>query len=190
MLRGVAYDSLAHTPLAGADVWVRGTKLRTITGSDGHFRFDTLTEGRYVLVLAHARVDSVGMEILAAAVTVETGRVATLMLATPSLRTIWSRRCSTAPAAAADSGVLMGLVTDAASGSRLAGVVLEVSAPTWSLRAVTDSTGWYYACGLSSDATAQVRVYGAGASAPAFHVRPGNRAVARRDFSMARAPTR
>ena len=191
MLRGLAYDSLAHAPLAGAEVWVVGSRLRTITGSDGHFRFDTLTEGRYVLVLAHAGLDSLGMDNLTAAVTVETGRVATTLLATPSRSTIWARRCAATSASEIDNGlIMMGVVTDAGSGGPSAGAIVELGAPPLSLTAVTDSLGWYYACGLSPDATVQVRVFAGGDTSVAIQVRTGVSAVARRDFLVGRAPDR
>lgn len=195
-IRGLAHDSLLHAPLIGADVWVRGTTLRTLTDSTGGFRFDTLPEGRHVLVLSHPGLDSVGFFNLAAAVTVETGRVATTLLATPSLATIWQRRCPAPLAADADSGVLMGVVTDAATGNRLAGagvvgawVVIQqngvnVSSEDRSIVTRTDSIGGYYACGVSTDATIHMRAYGTSDSTGVIQVRPSGRAVARRDFAV------
>lgn len=198
-LRGLAHDSLLHAPLGGAEVWVRGTNLRTLTDSAGHFRFDTIPEGRHVLVLSHPGLDSVGFFNLAAAVTVETGRVATVLLATPSLATIWQRRCPPSPEPVADSGVLMGVVTDAATGNRLAGagvvgrwVVLkqdgvEVGTEERAIATLTDSIGGYVACGVSTDMTVHTRAYGAGDSSGAVQVRPGARAVARHDFTVGHA---
>jgi hypothetical protein len=199
-IRGVAHDSLLRAPLAGAEVWVRGTTQRAVTDSAGRFRFDTVAEGRHLLVLSHPGLDSVGLFNLAAAVTVETGRVTTASLATPSLGTIWSRRCPEPLEPGADSGVVLGVVTDAATGNLLAGAVVV---GTWVVlaqrgvnvttedRAVvtrTDSVGAYTACGLSTDATVHARAYGAGDSSGAIQVRPGPRALARRDFSV--GPTR
>lgn len=203
MVRGLAYDSLARSPLAGADVWVQGSQLRTRTDSAGQFRFDDLLDGRYVLVLSHEGLDSVGVYNLAAPVTVETGRVATAFLTTPSLATIWARRCSgaEAPATQADSGVLVGLVTDAATSHRLAGAEVvatwlalkqegnDVTAEPRAVAVRTDSIGWYYACGLSTDVTLHVRAYGAGDSTGAIQKRPASRPLARRDFTIGRGRT-
>lgn len=197
-IRGVAHDSLLQGPLAGAEVWVRGTTLRTLTDSTGQFRFDTVPEGRQLLVLSHPGLDSVGFFNLVGTAIVETGRVATAIVATPSLRTIWARRCPEPLAAGADSGVMMGDVTDAATGNRLAGagvvgtwIVLtqaatEVASEERKLATLTDSLGSYVACGVSTDATIHTRAYGAGDSSGAIQVRPGTRAVARRDFSVGR----
>ena len=203
MVRGLAYDSLSRAPLAGADVWVQGSQRRTTTDSAGQFRFDSLLDGRYVLVLSHEGLDSVGVYNLAAPVTVETGRVATAFLTTPSLGTIWARRCSgaEAPATQADSGVLVGLVTDAATSHRLAGAEVvatwlalqqennRVTAEPRAVAVRTDSIGWYYACGLSTEVTLQVRAYGAGDSTGAIPKRPASRPLARRDFSIGRGRT-
>ncbi len=197
-IRGVAHDSLLREPLAGAEVWVRGTTLRAVTDSAGRFRFDTVAEGRHLLVLSHPGLDSVGLFNLAAAVTVETGRVTTASLATPSLGTIWSRRCPEPLVPGADSGVVLGVVTDAATGHLLAGaavvgtwVALEQDGAnvTTEDRAVvtrTDSVGGYTVCGLSTDATVHARAYGAGDSTGAIQVRPGARALARQDFTVGR----
>ena len=194
-LRGVAYDSLATTPLAGAEVWVRGTGQRAITDSSGYFRFDGLGEGRYVLVLAHAALEAVGMDHLAVAVTIETGRVATALLATPSRGTIWARRCAPRGVVEGDSGIIMmGVVTEEGTGRPRAGAIVEFNAAARSLQAVTDSIGWYYACGLSPDALVQVRrrvrVFGPGDTTLAIQVRTGAKAVARRDFAVGPAPAR
>ena len=59
-----------------------------------------------------------------------------------------------------------------------------------SLQAVTDSIGWYYACGLSPDALVQVRVFGPEDTTVAIQVRTGAKAVARRDFAVGPAPAR
>ena len=195
-IRGVAHDSLLHGPLVGAEVWLRGTTLRTVTDPTGQFRFDTVPEGRHVLVLSHPGLDSVGFFNLVGTAIVETGRVATAFLATPSLRTIWARRCPEPLAADADSGVMMGDVTDAATGNRLAGagvvgtwIVLTqsgegVASEERKLATLTDSLGAYIACGVSTEATIHARAYGAGDSSGSIQVRPGTRALARRDLSV------
>jgi hypothetical protein len=197
-IRGLAYDSLLHAPLAGAEVWVRGTTRRTITDTSGAFHFEAVPEGRYVLVLSHPGLDSAGLFNLAGAVEVAAGRVATARLATPSLGTIWQHRCPSPLVAEADSGILLGLVTDAASGDRLAGAAVvgtwivlairgtDVTTEELSFATLTDSVGAYVACGLSTEATVHTRAYGAGDSTGSIQVRPGARAVARRDFTLGR----
>src|SRR6185295_12267037 len=134
---------------------------------------------------------------LTAVVEVEAGRVATAQLATPTLHTIWQRRCGTEFAVGADSGVLVGVVSDVATGNRLAGAgvvatwldlrkvsATNASAETRQVAVLTDSIGNYAACGVGTDATLYLRAYGPGDSTGSIQVRPGGRPVGRRDFTV------
>jgi hypothetical protein len=196
-VRGSAYDSLRNAPLAGAEIAVRSTGLRTTVDAAGRFRLDSLPLGRQVLVLSHPGLDSAGFYALTAIVTIEAGRIATAAFATPSLRTVWQRGCHAEFAAGADSGVVLGVVSDATTGNRLAGAgvvaswidlrqtgPVEASTEMRTVATLTDSVGGYAACGVGTDATVFVRAYGAGDSTGAIQLKPGGRPVARRDFTV------
>ncbi len=200
VIRGVAFDSLAHAPLARAVIWLQGTTRQTVTDGAGRFHLDSVPAGRYVLVLAHPDLDSLGLYTVAAAV--EVGRDAPVVtLAVPSLAGFWRRHCAGAPPAGGDSGLVFGVVQEVETRARLAGAVVI---PTWvrllvagptdvrrvdhDLRVRTDSAGAYYACGVPTDVSVWVRAYARTDSTGAVQIPPGNRSVARRDLSIALAP--
>jgi hypothetical protein len=198
-IHGTAYDSLTRAPLAGAEILVRGTAFRAITDSAGQFHLDGIPLGRQVVVLSHPGLDSAGFFNLAVAVVVEAGAVATTQLTTPSLRTIWRRGCGAELESSADSGVIVGAISDVATGNRLHGAA--VVANWFDLRQVSptavtggqrtnaaksDSIGNYALCGVDPDATVHLRAYGPGDSSGAIQVRPGNRPITRRDFTVGR----
>jgi hypothetical protein len=199
-VRGLAYDSLLNGPLAGAEIEVRGTARHTTVTANGRFRLDSVPVGRQVLVLSHPGLDSAGFYGMTVVVNVEAGRVATAEFGVPSLRTVWRRRCGAEFAAGADSGVVLGIVSDAASRNRLAGAgvvatwldlrqtgAVEATREQRTVATLTDSTGSYATCGVGADATVFVRAYGSGDSTGAIQVRPGGRPVTRRDFTVGRA---
>jgi hypothetical protein len=196
---GSAYDSLSRAPLRDADVTIRGTDRRATTDAQGQFRLERVPEGRQVVVLSHPGLDSAGFYTLAAVATVAAGRVATVQLATPSLQTVWQRRCEGPLSAAADSGVVLGMVTDAATGNRLAGAGIVAlwldlrqdaagaAAEYRTVAARTDSIGQYAACGVGTEATVHLRAYGTADSTGMIQVRPGDRPVARVDLTVGRS---
>src|SRR5690242_10174323 len=89
---GTVYDSLLLAPLRGADVWVRGSQQRAQTDSSGRFELEGIAPGRYTLLVSHPGLDSAGLFTLAVPVTV-TGTGLSVHVATPSLATLWRRRC-------------------------------------------------------------------------------------------------
>jgi hypothetical protein len=200
VIRGVAFDSLAHAPLARAVVWLQGTTRQAVTDGAGRFHLDGVPAGRYVLVLTHPDLDALGLYTVAAAVEVARD-TSFVTLAVPSLAGLWRRHCGGGPPAGEDSGLVFGVVQDVDTRARLAGAVVI---PTWvrllvvgstdvrmvdhDLRVRTDSTGAYYACGVPTDVSVWVRAYAGSDSTGAVQIPPGNRAVARRDLAIAVAP--
>src|SRR6267143_138968 len=91
-VEGTVYDSLLHAPLRGADVWVRGSERHAQTGADGRFRLDSIIPGRYTLLVSHPGLDSAGLFTLAVPVNI-TADETPVNVATPSLATLWRRRC-------------------------------------------------------------------------------------------------
>jgi len=195
---GTVYDSLLRAPLRGADVWVRGTEVRAQTDSAGRFRFDSLTPGRYTLLVSHPGLDSAGLFTLPVPVTV-TGRDSIpLRVATPSLATLWRRRCGQDLLMRSDSGLIFGVIQDASSQARLAGagVLLQwlriiqtdsvnVQTLPRHLAVTTDSTGTYYACGVARDMKIALRGYAQRDSSGLVDLMLGPRGVGRQDLLVA-----
>ena len=204
-VRGVVYDSLLRAPLGGAEVWLRGTERRALTDADGRFEFDSVAAGRYVLAVSHPGLDSAGFYTIASPITVTGASGATpFAIATPSLATVWRRRCGVELALQADSGIVFGVVQDVATKAHLAGAALIVSwlrlvqidnvnvrADNQTTRASTDSIGVYYACGVATDMTLGVRAYAGTDSTGLIDVRVGARRIGRQDLtiSLAAPPT-
>ncbi len=160
-VRGEVFDSLIGAPLAGATVRVQGTSLSATTDARGRFHLRAVPAGRIVLVADHPALDSIGLSDLPRAVVVVAESTTTVVIATPSLRTVASAACPGRPLSMLrDSGVVFGAVRDAESRVRLANarvVVswLEIQRGRGPLRVtrravdvLTDSLGNYYACGV------------------------------------------
>src|SRR2546427_485723 len=184
-VEGTVYDSLLHAPLPGADVWVRGSERHAETGSDGRFRLDSVAPGRYTLFVSHPGLDSAGLFTLAVPITI-TADPTPVYVATPSLATLWRRRCGQEVLTRSDSSLIFGFVQDAKTRAHLAGagVLLQwlrivqtdpvhvVTQPR-DLTVKTDSTGTYYACGVASDMKVALRAYAQHDSSGLVDLRPG-----------------
>ncbi len=200
---GTVYDSLLHAPLRGADVWVRGSVQRVQTDADGRFRIDSLAPGRYTLLVSHPGLDSAGLFTLAVPLTITGHDSLPVRVATPSLATLWQRRCGQDLTLRADSGLIFGFVQDAKTQDRLAGAgvllrwlrivqtdVVSVQTQPREVTARSDSTGTYYACGVARDMKIAVRGYAQRDSSGLIDVQLGARGIGRQDLQVALAPTR
>jgi len=200
-VNGTVYDSLRHAPLRGADVWVRGSERHTETDADGRFHLDSIAPGRYTLLVSHPGLDSAGLFTLAVPVNAADG--ALVRLATPSLATLWQRRCGQELGTRSDSGIVFGFVQDAKTQAHLAGagVLLKwlriiqtdpvnVYTQPRDLTVKTDSTGTYYACGVASDMKIALRVYAQRDSSGLVDLQLGSRSIGRQDLTVALAPDR
>ena len=202
-LVGTVYDSLLHAPLSGADVWLAGTARHVATDTKGRFRLDSVGGWRSTLYVSHPGLDSAGVFTLAVPVTVSASSVPSVQVATPSRATLWRRRCGQDLKAGSDSGLIFGVVQDAQTHAHLAGaaVLLEwlvivktadrnVEIQPHDLTARTDSTGTYYACGVASDMTVQVRAYAEHDSSGLIDMQLGPRGIGRQDLRIALAAAR
>jgi len=202
-LVGTVYDSLLHAPLAGADVGLAGTTRHVQTDGKGRFQLDSVAPGRYTLNVTHPGLDSAGVFTLAVPVAMTVKSATSVQVATPSRATLWRRRCGRELQAGSDSGFIFGVVQDAQTHAHLAGaaVLLEwlvilktsdrsVEMQPHDLTARTDSTGTYYACGVASDMTVQVRAYAEHDSSGLIDVLLGPRGIGRQDLRIALASTR
>jgi len=202
-VRGLVYDSLLHSPLAGAEVWVQRSGQRAETDSSGHFRLDSIASGPHVLLVSHPGLDSAGLYTLAFPFVVSATDSALLSVAAPSLATLWLRHCGQELQPRVDSGLVYGVVQDVATQDHLAGagVLLEwlrilqtdptsVLTQPRTLITRTDSTGTYYACGVARDMKVAVRAYARTDSTGLVDLQLGPRAIGRQDLLVALAPTR
>jgi hypothetical protein len=201
---GTVYDSLLHAPLRNADVWVRGSERHVQTDSDGRFQLDSIAPGRYTLLVFHPGLDSAGLFTLAVPLTVGADSLRPLVrVATPSLATLWRRRCGQELMTRGDSGLVFGFVQDAKTQAHLAGAgvllqwlrivqtdVVNVQTQPREITARTDSTGTYYACGVASDMKIALRAYAERDSSGLIDLQLGARGVGRQDLMVALAPAR
>jgi len=203
-LSGTVYDSLQHAALRGADVWLRGTARHVETDGNGRFTFDSVAPGRYTLLVSHPGLDSAGLFTLAVPLTVGADSLRALVrVATPSLATVWQRRCGQELMMRSDSGVVFGVVEDAKTRAHLAGAGVlvqwlrivtidarNVQTQPRDLTVRTDSTGTYYACGVARDMKLGLRGYAQRDSSGLIDLQLGPRGVGRQDLLVALAPAR
>lgn len=198
---GTVYDSLVRAPLRGADVWIRGSQQRTQTDSSGRFLLDSIAPGRYTLLVSHPGLDSAGLFTLAVPITV-TGGEMPVRVVTPSLGTLWQRHCGQDLMMRVDSGLVFGVIEDAATHAHLAGagVLLQwlritqtdsvtVQTQPRQVAVRTDSTGTYYACGISRTMKLALRAYAQHDSSGLIDLMLGRRGIGRQDMMVALRPT-
>ncbi len=163
-LRGTLVDSTAHEGVAGVDASVQSVGsqkivARTVTDSAGHFAFDSLLAGEYVLRFAAPRLDTLGTAIPSASFSIIPEQQLTLTTTVPPSEI--NRAC---PAQQPEQRIVHGAIRDSVTGSALSSVSVRM---TWIARAsesgsrfvvqasevaaVTDNTGHYVLCGLPTD---------------------------------------
>lgn len=199
-IRGSVYDSLLHSPLIRAEVWVVGTSHSTLTDPHGRYTLDGVPGGPRVVAFGRPDLDSLGLHSFAARVTVTPSTVMTVPLAVPSHDTYWRAACGTARSRVfEDSGLVFGTVTDAESRHRIAGARVTLSWISverdrrlgWvinhpSAELVTDSLGSYYACGVPVEYLMSARVRVGDYSSGIAELLVDIRGIARRDLSVSR----
>jgi hypothetical protein len=198
-IRGVVYDSLLGQALEGARVAVRGTALHVVTDAGGRFRLDSVPSGSVTLTFSHPGLDSAGLANLTQRVTVEPGRPVVVELAVPSHATIRRLACRQSSTMGRDSGLVLGALSDAETGERLAGARVVVAWVTAGRGAdgrvevrrprtemVTDSVGNFYGCGVSTDLVLTVRAAVDSFTSGVTELLVGRRGVARFDFTISR----
>jgi hypothetical protein len=152
---GIAWDSLAGRPMAGAFLSIAGRS--TTSDSSGRFTIDSVPAGTHGLVMQHDRLDSLGLPGFSMTVVVD-GSQSPVRIATPSARTMWRRACgSEAPR---DSGFVFGVIRDAGGRTPSADAAIvatwvdmttngtSISQKGWRLETKTSVDGGYVMCGL------------------------------------------
>lgn len=197
-IEGTVFDSLAKRVVSGASIWIAGTTLSTQSDEKGHYELDSIPPGRQTLSYSSPAFDSAGIGTRGKVINLRAGVDSQINLASPSLRSLWSVLCKFRASNGKDSGIVYGTVTDADSKTRL------VKAPTvfrWfdmnnkerrvsfaesDNRALTDSTGTYYACGLPTDVAFTVRAYGNNAASGGVEYSLGERSVTQLNFTVSK----
>lgn len=157
-LRGVAYDSLHGRPLAGAFVGIAGLGVTAVSDSAGRFVLPSVPRGTHRVVMQHDVLDAIGLSAAGARAVVN-NEGDSVVVAVPSLATLWRAACGREAPASADSGFVFGTVTR--GGGPIAGATVVA---TWldlykdSTNAVrqkqkvmetdADSTGNFALCGV------------------------------------------
>jgi hypothetical protein len=203
---GTVYDSLAHKPLAAAVVDLApapntaGTAAGTTSDSLGHYEFDGVAQGTYILGFFHPRLDSLGIDAPIQQVSVGSAARARVDLAVPSAKRIRDAVCH-ASSNADSSGMLVGHVQSAATGGMVEGATVTAQ---WALlwlanghltrtvptaRATTSSSGWFAFCSLPSTAPVSVQVANGGDSSGVIAVDVPAEGVTMRTFYIANVKT-
>ena len=177
-IAGVAWDSLAGKPLAGALVQVvplpAGSPLRTATSdSAGRYRVEGLASGPQLVALLHPRLDVVGIELPSVKTMVGQGDPAVVNFAVPGGRALRALTCS-ATSVDDSTALVLGVLRDAESDAPLASGRVYA---TWmdlvidergmrrerrQLVARTDTDGRYRLCALPVGASIGVQAELAG----------------------------
>lgn len=203
-MEGAVTDSVRGRGLSGALVLLARRTADTmvtrsaITDGAGHFAFDSLPPGEYVVALESPFLDSLDVAPRATTVALGPDERATVNLATPSGTRLRALLCP-GVMLPSGTGVLVGQVQDARDARPLGGVVLsvgwsETSVDRATLRASstpqavavqTDSLGRYLVCGVPTETYFDLQ-----ASAASRHdvllqlVVPEDAGVRRQDVSL------
>jgi hypothetical protein len=169
-VRGVAFDSLQHRPLANASVQLVGREpgapsYAGTTDSLGRFEIAGVLPGRLIAGMQAPILDTLGISAPYREIIVTGGEAPPLTLAIPSGGPLIRAICASSnqpPVSswAADSGgMLVGLIRDAITGAPVPQTEVEM---TWSvllgapslrtemraLRSTTNAGGWFAMCGV------------------------------------------
>ncbi len=156
-LRGVAWDSVAVRPLAGAFITL-GASRSTTADASGRFSFDSVTPGVHRLDMVHAVLDSMGLPGVARQVRVTDGaeRVA---ISIPSFAILWRAVCGDRPAPA-ESAFVYGTVRSSSGGAELAGARVELQWSDFGLDGTRKITGKRFLVEIDADARGEYAVCG------------------------------
>lgn len=190
-LRGVVRDADSGTPVAGAEVRLRGTILRSATDTEGRFSLPDVPEGRYEVLAVTADLAALGLTAPGTEVDVREGEAARVEVRVPTSFQVLARRCSgdRSPEGAA---IVTGTVADATGapvagaravlfrqevrslsveqaggrqGVRVPQVTAETRGEAW--EAATDTDGSFTLCGVPAPGTVTLQ-----ATAPGYEGTP------------------
>ena len=164
---GMVFDSLDNRPLSAATVQLIEAppgrhSYAAISDSLGRFDIDSVHAGKYIVGFLHPLLDTLGISAPFDSISVAERSAMRVALAVPGERRLARAICG--DAANKDSiGMIVGHVSDAASGAPLPGSAVTLEWPTLvfgsggphtetrSLHASTAGEGWFALCALNED---------------------------------------
>ncbi len=161
-LIGTILESNRSVEVVGATVALDGTSYSTTTDALGRFTITTPLEGEYRVAFSLSRLDEIGFQPAATAVTLARGRVTRVVLTAPDPDSILAAAC---PAGREPSGdrAIIGVIRNVLSGAPVAGARvigwwqtitggrrtgLGLTALDHQASTESDSAGRYALCGL------------------------------------------
>ena len=122
---GVVDDSLRRGPLVNATVMAVGTQRIAVTNARGFFVIDSLEPGEVRIGVRHPLLDTLGLLILSAPVTLIAGQRLEVSVNTPTLASVRQRLC-TRGGVSMGPAVLMGRVLNADTDAPIAGAAVSL----------------------------------------------------------------
>ena len=159
-VHGFVYDSVAGAPMAGVDVVIWNTTLRTRTNGDGWFSFDAVPVGSQELVVVSDALLSLGVSAGSRTVRVTEGQRVETELASPSPFTILRNLCLL-DGGDPESALVVGRVDFRDLGSGVGGITVGLgwvddNGTTRRIESVSDDMGWYRFCSVPRGISAGV----------------------------------
>lgn len=199
-LSGTVYDSVASSPLGGAQVQLVSledkSRVYTVSADSlGRFHIDGMAPGRYAAGFFHPAVDALGIQAPLRSVTVKAGADNVIDLVIPGSRQIWTAVCDIHPTADSTGG-MAGIVRDAATGMPISNAKVVV---TWRdiiidkrglvsderrVPAQTGDDGTYRLCGLPAADTVIGSAEAGNRRSGLVEIPVPFHGVVRRDFSL------
>lgn len=103
---GVVIDSVHATFLRGASVSLEGTTMMRLTNEQGRFQIDSIPPGTYQVRVDHELLDSLGLQMLSAPLTLADKESKEVSLAVPSGETLVTLSCPSARRALGPSAII------------------------------------------------------------------------------------
>lgn len=159
-VQGTVWDSIRARPLPGAQVWVEGAEVGTVTDPSGRFTLEGVAAGVQEVRFHHTRLDSLPVVPPAGEVTVPPDGATTVELWVPSVPSVVAAACGGAGAPPGTT-LVAGVVRSPESGEPAAGATVLLEWTTFrgdvsrdllsdvgSVTVTTDQRGRFLACGV------------------------------------------
>jgi hypothetical protein len=199
-ISGTVFDSLrTRTPLANATVVLIERSKYATTDPRGHFRLDSVPDGRYTLGFMHPMLDSLDIEPPTVSVVVAGGREAIVTLFTPGPAAAVALMCP--DVRDPEAGVIVGHVRDVDDHSALASATVgtdwtEFSVTTGKqssqrIRAAikTKPSGVYLLCGVPINVPLQLQAEWDGRVVGPTALQLDARLIGRAEFAVSKRDT-
>ncbi len=166
---GIAVDSVRGGTLPGAIVSIRGSTRSAFTDSAGRFSIENVPAGEIRLELVHPFLDTLGIAVVSAPVTLAAGQNLRTVVSVPSQASIVGAKCS-AQDRTAGPGAVVGNVFNAENDMPVAGARVMLVWVDYVLQGKTlarvprqrvtssESDGSFRICGLPEELTANLNV--------------------------------